>query len=75
MNGISKKRKSSVDLNLELNTQCKKSNLMDDKIHFIENETEIDLDFPDMDFDFFFEVRQIFTFYIKKNMLKHILFI
>lgn len=60
MNGISKKRKLSEVLTVELNTECKKSNLMDDKISFLQNETEID--FPDMDFDFF-EVRQVLRFY------------
>lgn len=54
MNEISKKRKLSIDLNVELSSQCKKVNLMDDKNNLTQKD---DFDFPDMDFDFL-EVRQ-----------------
>lgn len=52
MNGISKKRKWSVDLNDESIIQCKNVKLIDDKNNQTQKETENDFDFPDMDFDF-----------------------
>lgn len=63
MNEISKKRRNSIDLDEDYNSQCKK--VKDDKENIPQNEMEEDLDFPDMDFDFF----EVFTFYIKTFFL------